>query len=224
MYPKAVHSSWFDYLDEKLLESVKKNLNPLKVCPEMPNVFRAFSLPLEEVNIVVIGQSPYPTNKNASGLCFGIPESRKGDYPYSLQIIANELAKMEGMSYEDFLQNVRFDPTLQLWKDEGVLMLNSSLTCEPFKPNSHKHIWFPFIKNFLQSYTNNTNGIIFWLIGSDAQELKSSINEDRHFIFESIHPAALRHNPNLTFNHKFKEINSLHLKIHGYSPKWYLPF
>lgn len=221
-FPSSIHNSWHEYIDIVELDKIKKELNPVTICPEAQYIFREFSIPVEELRVIIIGESPYPKRTDACGRAFATPDQRDKDFPFSLQIICKALSEYIGIEYEDFSKKF-FDTTLQAYSSDGIMMLNSALTCEINSPGCHNNLWKNFTQTLIKRLCKETNGLIFWLIGNEAKSLSQFIT-NRHWVFESIHPAALKHNPSLIFDHKFKEIDDIYVKLYGHYPTWDIPF
>lgn len=157
------------------------------IVPDRENIFNAFYLtPLDKVKVVIIGQDPYPqispqTGKPvAQGFSFSVDKTDK--IPSSLNNIFKELDK----SIPEF--KFPYHGDLSSWAKQGVLLLNSSLTCNLNEPNSHQKfkIWMPFISKILNAIPKG----IYPLWGREAQKMKSYINSGS-LILETSHPSGL---------------------------------
>jgi len=206
MKPELMDTTWYKELEPLFLNgtmtTIRKSLN--NICPESPkNIFRAFLMPLQEVNICILGLSPYPNKNDAKGIAFAVEEDRDYNYwPYSLKIINDAIAN----DYADI--SIMLKPDLSNWTSQGVLLLNSALTCEVGQPLSHVDIWKPFTQKVIEILDQNR--IIFYLLGSEAKSYKSIIKYSK--VFESIHPAACAYN-NVKFDSKFKEVADYYYNI-----------
>ena len=141
------------------------------------------STPLEQVKVVILGQDPYPTPGHAHGLCFSVlPDVQP--LPKSLINIYKEL--------EDDLGIRNHKGHLQSWAEQGVLLLNSVLTVERGKPNSHQgRGWEYFTDVIINELNNQPRPIAFVLWGSYAQKKGAIIDTERHFVIRSPHPSPL---------------------------------
>jgi len=139
--------------------------------------------PLDKVKVVILGQDPYPTPGHAHGLCFSVlPEVKP--IPKSLINIYKEL--------EDDLGIVNQNGHLQSWAQQGVLLLNSVLTVERGKPNSHQNQgWEQFTDVIINELNKQTRPIAFVLWGNYAQKKGAIIDSERHFVLRSPHPSPL---------------------------------
>lgn len=174
---------WINVVDvdetNRVLSKIKRlNLNTL--CPDYKNIFKAFEVcPYDELKCVFLGQDPYPQRGVATGLLFGNEIQRIEQASPSLKVVLKALGEIP----DDF------DFTLKHWAKQGILMINSSLTCELGKPGSHSLIWRPFISLLLHNISVSNRAIVFVLFGNQAQSFKSSIYPKGNFILEEKHPA-----------------------------------
>lgn len=153
------------------------------VCPHPKNIFRALNLtPPSKVKVIIIGQDPYHGYAQANGLAFSVDEGVR--LPPSLQNILKEL-------YDDLGHPISQNGNLEKWSNQGVLLLNSSLTVELNKPNSHKDIgWEIFTDQIIRKISNIT-GRVFILWGSYAQKKEALINAEKNLVLKSPHPSPL---------------------------------
>ena len=196
-----IQSSDFDKVLEtlyKLRDSGKRFTPPLK------QVFRAFEeCPVKELKVIMIGQDPYPHFGVADGLAFSCSNTMKPQP--SLQKIFEAI---------DFcLYNAEEPPThnpdLTRWANQGVLLLNSALTCEIDKVGSHYGVWKDFIAYTMDILNFTDSGLIFVLMGKQAQELEGLIG-DHHYIIKTTHPAYASYTKQRwDCNNLFNEINKI---------------
>jgi len=141
------------------------------------------TIDLDQVKVVILGQDPYPTPGHAHGLCFSVmPEVKP--IPKSLVNIYKEL--------EDDLGIVNSNGNLQSWADQGVLLLNSVLTVEAGKANSHQgHGWEQLTDRIIEVLNEQTSPIAFVLWGAYAQKKGSIVNNPQHLVLRSPHPSPL---------------------------------
>lgn len=175
-------SSWRDFFDDKTREKLKvisDKIKCSKVIYPTPNlVFRAFSLPLEKVRIVVLGQDCYHDG-NAVGICFSIPVGSKINP--SLMNIYNEL---ENEGYKP-----NRNGSLQHWVDQGCLMLNTALTVEKGNPESHLKFWYEFSEKLFNYISDNTKNVSWILMGKHAARFKYCADRNGHRAFITSHPS-----------------------------------
>ncbi|MEG3766544.1 uracil-DNA glycosylase [Alteromonas sp. 14N.309.X.WAT.G.H12] len=186
-------SSWQDVLSlekaqpyfQSLLQKVYDARQRTVVYPPEEDVFKAFTLtPLEQVKVVILGQDPYHGPNQAHGLCFSVKPGVK--IPPSLRNIYKELAAdIPGFSVPDH-------GNLTSWAEQGVLMLNTVLTVEQGKANSHAtYGWERFTDAVIQSLNTQKQNLVFLLWGGHAQKKGAQIDRQRHLVLNAPHPSPL---------------------------------
>ena len=155
------------------------------IFPEKSKLFNAFSLcEFEELKVVILGQDPYPTKGHANGLCFSV-ESNVRPFPKSLNNIFKEIES-------DLAQPFPGNGNLERWAKQGVLLLNSVLTVEEGKTNSHKGIgWEQFTDAVIETISKKKDNVVFMLWGSIAISKSTLIDAKKHFILTAVHPSPL---------------------------------
>lgn len=179
-----IHPSWRSALQkefdqpyfESLMTFVDNAYAASTVFPPENKIFEAFNrTPFDKVKVVILGQDPYHEPDQAQGLCFYVPPRVKP--PPSLRNIAKELGKM---------------PDLLSWADQGVLLLNATLTVEAHKAGSHqKKGWETFTDAAVKALAEKRDNLVFILWGAYAQKKGEFIDRTRHLIVESAHPSPL---------------------------------
>lgn len=162
--------TWSDFFNrediQKILQRISDDISEESkssvIYPPPNRVFRAFSLPLEKVRVILIGQDPYHDG-NAVGLCFSIPPGAKTNP--SLQNIYNEL---ESEGYKP-----KRTGSLVHWAQQGCLMLNTALTVEKGSPESHLKFWYPFAEQLLQYVSDNTKNVAWLLMENTLPSLRN---------------------------------------------------
>ncbi|WP_291286274.1 uracil-DNA glycosylase [Flavobacterium sp.] len=172
-------------------------------------IFSAFnSCAFEDLKVVIIGQDPYHGEGEANGLSFSVNDSVK--IPPSLRNIYREL--------NDDLDSI-FMPTsgnLEKWAQQGVLLLNASLTVRKDSPNSHKHLkWNLFTDAVIQAISDQKENVVFLLWGSFAQKKGAKINRSKHCVLESGHPSPMSANQGKWFGNKHFSKTNEFLKSKG---------
>ena len=154
---------------------------------------------LDQIKVVILGQDPYPTPGHAHGLCFSVmPEVKP--IPKSLNNIYKEL--------ESDLGIVNNNGNLQKWADQGVLLLNSVLTVEAGKANSHQGKgWEKFTDRIIDILNEQTSPIVFVLWGAYAQKKGSIVNNPQHLVLRSPHPSPLSSYRGFFGSKPFSKIN-----------------
>jgi uracil-DNA glycosylase len=166
------------------LEKEYKMYSPdLEIFPKRENIYNALNISsLTDIKVVIIGQDPYHKKGQAHGLSFSVPEGVK--VPPSLRNIHKEILS-------DLQINNEGKGNLLKWAQQGVFLLNTSLTVREQCPNSHSKYWNPFTKELISFISNNTSNIVFMLWGNNAKKNKELIDHKKHLILESNHPSPL---------------------------------
>lgn len=187
------------------------------IYPPAPLMFNALNLtPLSEVKVVILGQDPYHGPGQAMGLSFSVPKTIPK--PPSLNNVLKEMADDIGTSYSAH-------GDLTYWAQQGVLLLNSSLTVSEGEPNSHQNKgWEQFTDAVIDVVNEQTEHTVFILWGSKAQKKGKYIDTSKHLILTAVHPSPLAANRGGFFGSKpFSKTND-YLSQHGRTPiDWQLP-
>lgn len=213
---------WMRVIDKRELESVLSKLGPeykrKPICPAQSNVFKAFEVcPYDKLKVVMLGQDPYPQKGVATEILFGNKEgTRDKDLSPSLQII-----KEAAINFEIPHNCIIFDPTLESWAKQGILMINSALTVEMNKIGSHVMLWRPFIASLLKKLSENETGIIYVLFGKQAQTFKPYINKQFNTVLEENHPAYFARTGETMPHTVFEQISKLTKGMYGMPITWY---
>jgi uracil-DNA glycosylase len=140
--------------------------------------------PIDDLKVVILGQDPYPTKGHAHGLCFSVEPDVK-PFPKSLLNIFKEIQLDLGISMPE-------NGNLTRWAEQGVLLLNSVLTVEEGKPDSHKGFgWEKFTDSVIQTINEQKSGVVFMLWGSKAISKEVFIDSSKHLILKAVHPSPL---------------------------------
>lgn len=191
--PIDLHPSWLAQLaaefDLPYMQHLKQFLLAQKqqgkvIYPESKNIFNAFnSTPLEQVKVVILGQDPYHGAQQAHGLCFSVQQNTA--IPPSLQNIYKEL-------HRDLQLPIPKHGCLQTWANQGVFLLNTTLTVEQAKAGSHQgQGWEQFTDRTIQEINKTCESVVFLLWGSHAQKKSQWIDADKHLILGAPHPSPL---------------------------------
>ncbi|WP_447642699.1 MULTISPECIES: uracil-DNA glycosylase [Chitinophagaceae] len=154
------------------------------IYPPGPLIFNAFQqTPFDKVKVVMLGQDPYHGPGQAMGLCFSVPDGVPA--PPSLVNMYKELHSDIGMP-------IPTTGNLLHWAQQGVFMLNATLTVRAGEANSHSHIgWGNFTDAVIQTISEKKKGIVFLLWGKFAQSKEVFIDKSKHFILKAAHPSPL---------------------------------
>jgi uracil-DNA glycosylase len=192
------NKEYFHELKLFLLEEKKK----YRIFPPGKLIFNAFNhTPFDRVKVVLLGQDPYHGAGQAHGLCFSVPEGIQK--PPSLVNILKELKS-------DLDMDEPSHGNLTRWADQGVLLLNATLTVRENQAGSHQnHGWETFTDAAIKRLSDQRNGLIFMLWGNYAMAKRSLIDASRHFILTSVHPSPLSAHRGFFGCHHFSQVNNL---------------
>lgn len=224
MTPQEFFGDWTKVIDLNELQTVlgKLNqLNPELLCPRPSNVFRAFKLcPYRECRVVFLGQDPYPQKGVATGVLFG----NKADTPEDKLSPSLEVIKECCINYEVPHGPIEFDSTLESWAKQGILMINSALTCKVNEIGSHVNLWRQFIAKLLKNLSYREAGIIYVLFGKQAQTFEPYIDSRYNDIIKVEHPAYFARANKIMPYRVFTDINKLLNGKYGETITWYTEY
>lgn len=210
-----VAPSWKSHLEDEfnksyfmdLVEFVKSEYNNHTIYPPGKEIFRAFDLiNFEDVKVVILGQDPYHGPKQANGLAFSVRDGITK--PPSLVNIFKEVQN-------EFNKPVPESGNLERWAQQGVLLLNATLTVRARKAGSHQNKgWEAFTDAVIRKLSEERKNLVFMLWGAYAQKKGAIIDESRHLILKSAHPSPFSANRGFFGNDHFKKANE-YLKAHG---------
>jgi uracil-DNA glycosylase len=211
-----MHQSWKPYLQQEfekqyfkvLADYVKEEYAQHKCFPPGKQIFNAFEhCHFNDVKVVIIGQDPYHGIGQAHGLCFSVNDGIK--HPPSLINIFKEIESDLGIPYPK-------SGNLIKWADQGVLLLNATLTVRAHQAGSHQNKgWELFTDSVIKTISTNKNNIVFLLWGGFAKSKMKLINSKKHYVLTCGHPSPLSANRGLWFgNNHFSKTNSF-LKTKG---------
>lgn len=186
------------------------------IYPPGPLIFNALnSTPLDQVRVVILGQDPYHGPGQAHGLCFSVQPGVAP--PPSLQNIFKELKR-------DLNLEIPNHGFLQYWADQGVLMLNTSLTVEHGVAGSHAKMgWQRLTDRIIEVVSEQRSEVVFMLWGAHAQSKAKLIDPTRHLLLKSVHPSPLSAHRGFIGNGHFSRANQF-LRQRGLKTiDWQLP-
>ncbi len=208
---RRVLSSEFEKLYfTTLADFVRNEYEGEIVYPPQKLIFRTFELcPFDSVKVVIIGQDPYHGPKQANGLCFSV--DKKLPIPPSLKNIYKEINEDIGVS-------IQKDGDLTHWAEQGILLLNATLTVRANEPGSHqKQGWENFTDSVIQTLSNKKENLVFILWGKYAQDKGIKINKKKHLILRAAHPSPFSAHNGFFGCHHFSKTNKYLIK-HGKKP------
>jgi uracil-DNA glycosylase len=173
-------SPYFTALKEFLVEEKEQ----YTIYPPGRLIFNAFQrTPFEKVKVVVLGQDPYHGPGQAHGLCFSVPHGIP--QPPSLKNIFKEL-------HSDLGVPIPQHGNLETWADQGVLLINATLTVRDGQAGSHQNRgWETFTNRVIELVSQEKTGVVFLLWGRFAQAKESLIDGNRHLVLKAAHPSPL---------------------------------
>lgn len=214
---------WSRVIDLSEANNIMLRLKALKqpICPKLVDVFKCFRLcKLHDLRVVIIGQDPYPNYVDghpvATGLAFAnSSDTTEENYSPSLKVLIDSF-----MDFSSPQELINFDPSLESWEKQGVLLLNTALSCLKDRVGSHTLLWRPFITSFLSNLSKATTGIVYVLMGNDAQSLEPYINEEFNYILKAKHPSyyARKH---VSMPNMWSRIDQILINLNGYRIKWF---
>ena len=198
----------------QLIEFVKEEYAVGPVYPPGNRIFHAFdATPYDKVNVVLLGQDPYHGKGQAHGLAFSVNDGVR--VPPSLQNIYKEI-------HADTGRPVPKSGNLERWAQQGVLLLNTTLTVREALPGSHqKKGWEEFTDAVIKLLSADKEGVVFLLWGAFAQKKAALIDEKKHLILKAPHPASALYNPgaaNGWFGNKHFSQTNTYLESQGKQP------
>ena len=213
-----IHESWQSLLQpefdspyfQELTQFVRSEYETTLVFPPAAQIFNAFNeCPLDQVKVVILGQDPYHDVGQANGLCFSVNDGIK--QPPSLVNIFKEIQADLGIPAPT-------SGSLRRWAEQGVLLLNATLTVRAHQAGSHQRQgWEEFTDAVIRHLATERTGLVFILWGSYAQRKGSFIDRTRHFVLQSAHPSPLSAYRGFFGNHHFSLANR-YLEQQGIAP------
>jgi uracil-DNA glycosylase len=214
-----MEASWKAHLAEEfekpyfvqLTDAVRKEYSQTVCYPPAKLVFNAFDLcPFDKVKVVIIGQDPYHEPGQAHGLSFSVLDGVQ--FPPSLQNIFKEI-------HDDLGTPIPTSGDLTRWAEQGVLLLNASLTVRAHQANSHSALgWQKFTEAAIQALASQREHLVYMLWGGYARGKAYMIDRQKNLVLESVHPSPLSANRGGWFGqHQFSRCNA-YLKQNGLEP------
>ena len=180
-----------DYYKKIRLKMKEWKKKKIIIYPKFSNIWETFKyFDVKDTKVVLLGQDPYireETHNNkgipqAVGLSFSVPKTHK--IPPSLRNMFKELKNDLG------IENTHGD--ISEWvKREKILLLNSALTVLPGKSNCFASLWAPLTNQIIKNISDETEGVVFILLGNNAKKKRIYINEKKHIVIDGIHPSPL---------------------------------
>lgn len=218
---KIFTNDWQDLLEEERTKPYYKNLRSLlqeeyrhhQIFPEAKDIFNAFHYTAyRDIKVLILGQDPYHNVGQAHGLAFSVQEGVR--IPPSLQNIYKEL-------HEDLGLPIPRSGYLKSWAQEGIMLLNTTLTVRAHSPMSHSKIgWEIFTDKVISLINEKEDPTVFILWGGHARSKKKWIDNPKHLVIESVHPSPLSAHRGFFGSRPFSRANQF-LEENGRSaPTW----
>ncbi len=203
-----IHKEYF----LKILYELRELYKVKTIYPQQKDIFNAFHLPYKDVKVVILGQDPYHGEGEAHGYAFSTHAKK---LPPSLKNIYKELYADLGIE-KDYTSG-----DLTNWQKQGVMLLNTGLTVEKDKPNSHKNIgWHEFTDVVIQKLNEKDEPVVFILWGNNAREKKKYITNPKHLVIESAHPSPFSANNGFFGSKPFSKTNEFLKKNNMKEIEW----
>lgn len=213
-----IEQSWKVQLQEEfekpyfmqLTEFVRSEYQTQKIFPPAKLIFNAFDqCPFDQVKVVILGQDPYHGPGQAHGLCFSVNDGV--DFPPSLRNIFKEI-------HDDTGALIPTSGNLTRWAQQGVLLLNATLTVRAHQAGSHqKKGWEQFTDSVIRLVSDRLEHVVFILWGNYAISKSEFINPQKHLILKSVHPSPLSASRGFFGNKQFSTANK-YLSQFGKAP------
>jgi uracil-DNA glycosylase len=210
-----IAQSWKERLSDEfnksyfleLINFVKQEYVSSTIYPPGKEIFRAFDCcDFKAVKVVIIGQDPYHGPGQANGLCFSVRDGQR--MPPSLVNIFKEIKK-------DLGKEIPSSGDLGRWADQGVLLLNATLTVRASSPGSHQNKgWETFTDAVIKKISDEKESVVFLLWGAYAQKKGEIIDRSKHFVLMSAHPSPFSADRGFFGNKHFSKANQ-YLKSKG---------
>ena len=204
-----IEASWKDKLQEEfdkpyfetLTRFIHEEYKTQQIFPPANEIFNAFDkCPFHEVKVVIIGQDPYHNQGQANGLCFSVNEDVR--IPPSLINIYKEINN-------DLGKAIPKSGNLERWSDQGVLLLNATLTVRSHSAGSHQGKgWEQFTDAVIDKLSKDCENLVFLLWGSFAQLKGQNIDANKHLVLKSVHPSPLSAHRGYFGNQHFSNTNN----------------
>lgn len=195
---------------EQLTDFVRHEYATARVYPPGREMFAAFeACPFDKVKVVILGQDPYHEPGQAHGLCFSVNDGVP--FPPSLQNIFKEI-------HDDIGTPIPMSGNLTRWANQGVLLLNATLTVRAHQAGSHQNKgWERFTDAVIHRLADEREHLVFMLWGAYAQRKGEFIDRTKHLVLQSPHPSPLSAHRGFFGNHHFSRTNE-YLVAHGMEP------
>ena len=210
-----IEASWLEILKDEFEKDYMKDIKSFLVkqieagktiYPNPKNIFKAFDkTPFDKVKVVILWQDPYHWPNQAQGFCFSVSDWQK--LPPSLKNIYKEIETSLNIKMWD-------SGDLTKWSEQWILLLNSILTVEWWKPASHSKIWWEnFTDEVIKQISEKKENVVFLLWWAFAQSKENLIDKKKHFVLKTTHPSPFSAHRGFLWSNCFVETNKILKKI-----------
>ncbi len=218
-----INPNWNSFLTDEMIDLIKKIEYKIleqdaEFTPPANKVLRFLTVPFNEVSVIILGQDPYPQQGVATGRAFEVGTLNSWQDTFnniSLKNIIRAIYKAykgEYLKYSEikkeiglFFQLKSPDQLFFSWEQQGVLLLNTSFTCQVGKPNSHEKLWREFTNHLLNYIAKNNKDAVWFIWGNNAKSIVSGIPIQKKIA--SMHPMMCYDKPDRTDDFLFGEVN-----------------
>ena len=208
---------WSKVVDLREADRIIRKLSASNcvICPQLKDIFRL--CPLDNLRLIILGQDPYSQKGVATGIAFANnPDTPENQLSPSLEVLKESV-----INYSIPHGRINFDTSLEKWETQGVLLLNSALSCELNKVGSHMLLWRPFIKSLLINLSGYHTGIVYLLMGGQAQTFEPYINTKLNHVVRIRHPSWYARQKQRMPSDVWKEINTVLTGLNGTGIEWF---
>lgn len=224
-------SDWSKVIDLNEADRIMKKLSASKlvICPNLKDIFKSFLLcPFNNLKVVILAQDPYPTLKSVQGnsvsllpVATGLAFANSPDTPETQLSPSLDILRESVIDFTVPHNCINFDPSLEKWERQGVLLLNSALSCEAGKAGSHTLLWRNFMKVLLTKLSEYHTGIVYILMGKVAESFGSYIDETHNYVLHIRHPSWYAREKKQMPSEIWRQTNEILKRQYGYGIEWY---
>lgn len=214
---------WSRVVNTKEVDRLMHQLSKVSICPRLKDIFRAFKVcGYSNLRVVILGQDPYPQLRKdgtpvAQGLAFAnAKDTIEENYSPSLKTLMDSL-----IDFSIPHKTIIFDPSLEKIGNQGVLWLNTALSCQTGRIGSHSLMWRPFIKSLLLNLSKYKSGMVYVLMGNEAQSFEPYIDSRFNHVIRCRHPAYYARTHTSMPSDIWYQVNDILKGQNGYGIEWF---